>query len=101
MKVIIHDKNAELTTADREYCQEKLLKLAKYINAEPTICEAHFEKQRGLVTVHLTISHPHEKLPDHFDEQGHSAREVVDLVQERAEEHLRRTQERESPSSVR
>ncbi|MBI3260812.1 HPF/RaiA family ribosome-associated protein [Candidatus Berkelbacteria bacterium] len=101
MKIIIHDKNAKLTGADREYCEEKFLKLAKYVNAEPTIAEAHFEKQRGLITLHVTITHPHEKLPDHFDEQGHGCREVVDLVKERVEEHLRRRQERQRPSGLR
>ncbi|MFY9484690.1 MAG: HPF/RaiA family ribosome-associated protein [Patescibacteria group bacterium] len=101
MKVIIHDKNVKLSGADREYCEQKFLKLEKYVNAEPTIAEAHFESQRGLIMLHLTVTHPHEKIPDHFDEQGHGSREVVDLVKERAEEHLRRNQERGKSSRFR
>lgn len=94
MKIIIHDKNVGLTQDDRDYCEHKLSKLERYLHEEPTIVEAHFEKIRAEVDIHITITHPHEKLPDHFDEEGHGVREVVDLVKERIEEHLRRKHER-------
>lgn len=90
MKVIIHDKNSEVTDDDRAYIQEKFLKLSRFLKAEPTVLEAHFEKQRAIVTIHVTITHPREKMPDHFDEKGRAVREVVDLVKERIEKHLQR-----------
>lgn len=94
MKILIHDKNTDLTPDDREYAQEKFLKLAMLVK-EPTTLEAHFERQRARITVHVTITHPHEKMPDHYDEKGHTIPEVINAVKERIEEHLRRKRERE------
>lgn len=94
MKILIHDKNADLTQDDRDYCNQKLLKLVKYIHAEPTVLEAHFELTRAQVTLHVTLQHPHEKMPDHYDETGHTIPEVIDLVKERIEKHLRHKYER-------
>lgn len=94
MKVIIHDKNSDVTDDDRTYVQEKFSKLSRFLSSEPTVLETHFEKQRGIITVHITITHPGEKTPDHFDEKGQAVREVVNLVKERIEKHLQRKNSR-------
>jgi len=99
MKIIIKGlKGFDIYEQTEDYLLEKFEKYEKMVK-EPTVLEFTFEhshksKQTLDKVVHLTVTMPRMKNPEHLEEISTSFTAAIDLIQDRFDDFLRDNKER-------
>jgi ribosome-associated translation inhibitor RaiA len=93
MQIIIKGlRGFDVFPENKEYIEKRFLKFCKRIK-EPTILEFSFDHTHGTRAnidkcIHLTVSIPGVKTPEHFEETAIHFSEAVDKLEERFEKFL-------------